>query len=86
MAHLYERDHSEILLKVQAELLGLSRGSLYYEPVGPSAREIAIKHLIDETYTRYPFYGSRRMKVVAAPWTIASPRDFGVHSNMKKST
>jgi len=50
-------------LKTQAELLGLSRSSLYYVPVGPSAREIAIKHRIDELYTAYPFLGSRKMTV-----------------------
>lgn len=61
---MIERNHPELSLKTQAELLGLSRGSLYYKPVGPSAREIAIKHLIDEIYTQRPFYGSRRMKVV----------------------
>ena len=48
-------------MTIQAELLGLSRASLYYMPVGPSAREIAIKHRIDELYTDYPFLGSRKM-------------------------
>jgi putative transposase len=42
-------------------LLGISRSSLYYQPRPPSAEEIAIKHRIDELYTAYPFYGSRRM-------------------------
>lgn len=51
-------------LKEQAELLGLSRASLYYRPIGPSAEEIAFKHRIDEIYTQYPFYGSRRITVV----------------------
>jgi len=50
-------------LKTQAELLSLSRSSLYYVPVGPSAREIAIKHRIDELYTAHPFLGSRKMTV-----------------------
>ena len=45
-------------------MLRLSRSSLYYRPVGPSPKEIAIKHRIDELYTAYPFYGSRRMTVV----------------------
>jgi putative transposase len=49
---------------VQAELLGLSRASLYYAQVGPSAEEIACKHRIDELYTQYPIYGSRRMTAV----------------------
>ncbi len=48
-------------LRVQAELLSLSRSSLYYQPALPSAQEVAIKHRIDELYTAYPFYGSRRI-------------------------
>jgi putative transposase len=51
-------------LKVQAELLGLSRSSLYYQAAGPSEREIALKHRIDEIYTAWPFYGSRRITAV----------------------
>jgi putative transposase len=43
------------------ELLSLSRSSLYYQPVPPSAEEVAIKHRIDEIYTAFPFYGSRRI-------------------------
>ena len=58
---LIERGHAELPLSVQAQLLGLSRASLYYRPVPPSAAEIAIKHRIDEIYTKYPFYGSRRI-------------------------
>lgn len=48
-------------LSVQAELLSLSRASLYYQPVPPSPEEVALKHRIDEIYTAYPFYGSRRI-------------------------
>ena len=45
----------------QAGLLGVSRSSLYYRPAEPTPEEVAIKHRIDELYTEYPFYGSRRM-------------------------
>lgn len=58
-----ERDGSELPLSVQADLLSLSRASLYYQPVPPSAEEVALKHRIDEIYTAYPFYGSRRITV-----------------------
>jgi putative transposase len=40
----------------------MSRSSLYYQPRPPSAEEIALKHRIDEIYTQYPFYGSRRIR------------------------
>ena len=55
--------HFELSLSTQAELLGLSRSGLYYQPAGPSAREIAIKHRIDKIYTKCPFYGSRKITV-----------------------
>ena len=50
-------------LSVQAELLSLSRASLYYQPIARSAEEVALKHRIDAIYTDYPFYGSRRITV-----------------------
>lgn len=56
-----EQDGHELPLSVQAELLSLSRASLYYQPVLLSAAEVALKHRIDEIYTAYPFYGSRRI-------------------------
>jgi putative transposase len=58
---IIEREQPELPLSMQAELLDLSRSSLYYRPVPPSAQEIAIKRRIDEIYTQYPFYGSRRI-------------------------
>jgi putative transposase len=61
---LIETGHAELTLKEQAELLELNRSGLYYQPVGPSAAEIAAKHRIDEIYTAHPYYGSRRITVV----------------------
>jgi len=58
---LVERASAELPLTVQADLLGVSRSSLYYQPVAPSAQEVAIKHHIDEIYTESPCYGSRRI-------------------------
>jgi len=61
---MLEPNAPELPLKTQAELLGLSRASLYYHAVPPSAEEVAIKHRIDELYTRWPFYGSRKIAVL----------------------
>ncbi len=58
---MVERAEGELPLAVQADLLGVSRASLYYQPVPPSPEEVALKHRIDEIYTAYPFYGSRRV-------------------------
>lgn len=60
---LIEREDAELPLSVQAELLGVSRASLYYTPVPPSTAEVTLKHRIDELYTAHPFYGSRRLRV-----------------------
>lgn len=60
---MIEWEHAELPLKTQAELLSLNRSSLYYKPVGPSLEEVALKHKIDEVYTKYPFYGSRRIAI-----------------------
>jgi putative transposase len=60
---LIERENAELALSTQAELLGLSRASLYYQPKGPSAEEVQLKHWIDAIYTDYPFYGSRRIVI-----------------------
>ena len=45
----------------QCELAGLARASYYYRPVGESAEDLALLRLLDEQYTRTPFYGVRRM-------------------------
>lgn len=58
---LVERERADVSLCTQADLLSLSRSSLYYRPRHPCAEEVALKHRIDALYTQYPFYGSRRL-------------------------
>jgi len=48
-------------LRRQCELVGLARSSLYYQPRGASGENVLLMRLIDEQYTRTPFYGIRRM-------------------------
>ena len=45
----------------QCELLGLARSSYYYEPVPESEENLLLMRLLDEQYTRTPFYGTRKM-------------------------
>jgi putative transposase len=56
-----ERGHAEISVRRQCELLGVNRSGLYYEPVGESEENLTLMRLLDEQFTRTPFYGSRRM-------------------------
>jgi len=72
---MVERAEPELTLGQQAALLGISRSSLYYQPMLPSAEEIAIKHQLDELYTQFPYFGSRKMTVMLRPtWSINRKR------------
>jgi putative transposase len=60
---LVDVGHPGLSLRRQCELLGLSRASLYYAPVGEGTQDLAMMERIDAEYTEHPFYGSRRMTV-----------------------
>jgi putative transposase len=45
----------------QCQLTGLSRSGLYYEPRGESALNLELMRLLDEQYTRTPFFGVPKM-------------------------
>jgi putative transposase len=60
---MIERGHPRLSLRRQCVLLGLHRSSLYDVPAQESEENLCLMHLIDEQYTRTPFYGSRRMTV-----------------------
>lgn len=42
-------------------MLGLARSTYYYEPVPESADTLHVMRVLDEQYTRTPFYGTRKM-------------------------
>jgi putative transposase len=58
---LLEWESSLLSLSVQADLLSVSRSSLYYQPKAPEPQEIAIKHRLDVLYTERPCLGSRKL-------------------------
>jgi putative transposase len=76
---MIEEKNKKISLKEQAELLSISRSDLYYQPMGPSPKEIATKHRIDEIYTRWPFYGSRRITAVLRKEMVISRKTVQKH-------
>ena len=61
-----EPKHLSLPVTRQAELLGVSRRSVYYAPVDHTAALQLLKvhtNAVDKIYTDYPFYGSRRMRL-----------------------
>lgn len=56
-----EPGHAELSERRQCELLDLPWSSYCYEPRGESVESLALMRQIDELYTRWPFYGSRRL-------------------------
>jgi putative transposase len=50
-------------IRKQCGLLTLNRSSYYLEPCQESEENLFLMTLIDEEYTRHPFYGSRRMSL-----------------------
>ncbi len=58
---MIEWDHPTISLRRQCVLLGLNRSSWYYQPCQDQEENLQLMRLLDNQYTRTPFYGSRRM-------------------------
>jgi putative transposase len=71
---MIDRGHELPLIR-QAELLRLSRGSLYYQPRAVSAADPAIMRRIDELHLDYPFAGSRMLRDLLRGEGIAIGRD-----------
>jgi putative transposase len=58
---MIDRSH-ELPLRRQAEVLQVSRSSLYYEPRPVPLEDLAIMRRIDELHLDYPFAGSRMLR------------------------
>jgi putative transposase len=59
----------------QAELLGISRGSVYYLPRPVSEADLAIMRRLDRLHLEYPFAGSRMLRgLLAAEGCIVGRR------------
>src|SRR5207244_4211025 len=58
-----EADHRRLSIARQCELIGLPRSTRYYKLQNETAENLLLMRLLDEQYTRTPFYGSRRMVI-----------------------
>lgn len=59
---MVDREHPQISIRRQCELLGLNRSAFYYKPAEESELNMLLMRLLDEQYTKTPFYGIRRMR------------------------
>ena len=71
---MIDRSH-DLPLARQAEALGISRGSLYYQPQAVSAADLALMRRMDELHLDYPFAGSRMLRDLLRGEGVAIGRD-----------
>ncbi len=58
---MIDRDH-RLPVKRQAELLGISRGTVYYQPTPIPDAELALMKCIDRLHLEHPYAGSRMLR------------------------
>jgi putative transposase len=58
---MIDREH-DLSLTRQAEVLGISRSSLYYDPKPVSATDLELMREIDRLHLDYPFAGARMLR------------------------
>lgn len=54
--------HDQVSITRQAQLLGISRGSVYYLPRPLSDADLALMRRIDELHLEHPFMGARMLR------------------------
>lgn len=59
---MIEPEDGRLSIRAQCDLLGVNRSMLYYQPRGVSPSDVVIMRLMDEQYTRTPYYGVERMR------------------------
>jgi putative transposase len=61
--HWVEANHPLLSVRQQCEILGLPRSSIYYTPRKKifGEKQLALLRLVDEIYTKHPFFGTRQM-------------------------
>jgi putative transposase len=62
---MIDRDH-DLPVSKQAEVLRISRGSIYYLPRPVSVADLALMRRLDELHLEFPFAGSRMLRGLVA--------------------
>jgi len=58
---MIELGNQQLTIEQQCELVGLSRAGYYYKPHPIEAKTLELLNVVDEAYTRSPFFGTRQM-------------------------
>jgi len=58
---LVQPDHAALSIRRQCALLSLTRSMLYYLPIEVSAEDHTLMKAIDRLFTKWPFFGSRKI-------------------------
>lgn len=58
---MIETSQPFLSIRRQCDLVGLNRATFYHQPGDETALNLALMRVIDEEYTRTPFYGYRKM-------------------------
>jgi putative transposase len=74
---MIETNQPTLSIRRQCDLIGLNRSTFYWQPASESPLNLALMQLIDQEYTRAPFYGYRKM-------TIRLNREHGYEVNRKR--
>jgi len=57
-----EPDHKALSIVRQCELVGVCRSGYYYRPRPVSEEDLQCMRRMDETFTKHPYFGSRRLR------------------------
>lgn len=60
---MLEPDHPHLSIRQQCKLLEINRSSVYYntKPKNFNTEQLSLLRMVDEIYTKYPFFGTRQM-------------------------
>ena len=58
---LLDRDHADLSIRRQCDLLGIARSGVYRPPRPANDNDLGLMRRLDELFTQWPFLGSRRL-------------------------
>ena len=71
---MIDTNHPTFSIRRQCELLGLSRATYYWQPASETPLNLELMRLIDQEYTRAPFYGYRKMTARLSQYAVNHKR------------